>query len=370
MTRILLLTLALALTAFAPASAQDAKNKLDSLFADSVVAKGKGFEIKRTELDAMVISLKSAAAGRGQTPPPDFEKIVLQNLISLRVLLQKATDADKAKGREQFTSGLERAKTNSQLSDEEFNERLNRQIKAQGLTKAEWEKQGVEQATIQAMAERELKIEISDDAAKKFYDENPARFEQPEMVRVSHVLISTQDPSTRQDYGAEKKVAQHKIAEDVLKRAKAGEDFAKLAKEFSDDPGSKSTGGEYKFGRGQMVPEFEAASFALKTNEVSDIVTTQFGYHIIKSSEKIPAKKVEFATISKDLKEALKRQEFEKQFPEFLEKQLDAADIEVLDEKLKLPPDAFRRKTDSKSETKPDAVPEKESAAKDKDPKK
>ena len=81
--------------------------------------------------------------------------------------------------------------------------------------------------------------------------------------------------------------------EGLLKRARAGEDFAKLAKEYSEDPGSKDKGGEYKFPRGQMVPEFEAAAFSLKTNQVSDIVTTSFGYHIIKLSEKIPAQKVE-----------------------------------------------------------------------------
>ena len=82
--------------------------------------------------------------------------------------------------------------------------------------------------------------------------------------------------------------------EGLLKRARAGEDFAKLAKEYSEDPGSKDKGGEYKFPRGQMVPEFEAAAFSLGTNQVSDIVTTRFGYHIIKLSEKIPARKVEY----------------------------------------------------------------------------
>jgi parvulin-like peptidyl-prolyl isomerase len=185
--------------------------------------------------------------------------------------------------------------------------------------------------------ERELKVSVSDDEVKKFYDENPSRFEQAEQVRASHVLIGTRDQATGGDLTDDEKKAKRKLADDIRKRAAAGEDFAKLAKEFSDDPGSKDNGGEYTFGRGKMVPEFEAAAFSLNTNQVSDVVTTQFGYHIIKLSEKIPAKMISLTEVADDLKEGLKSQELQKQLREtdLLEKLQQDASVEILDEKLK-----------------------------------
>jgi peptidyl-prolyl cis-trans isomerase C len=327
------------------ARAQDAKakDKMVELFGDPVIAKGKDFEIKRSQLDNAMISLKSAAAGRGQPLPPNADGLVLKNLISMQVLLAKATEADKAKGNELFKEGVEKLKANSKLSDEDFAERLKLQIKSQGQTREEWEKQGIDQGIVQALVERELKVEITDAQVKKFYDDNPSRFEQPEMVRASHVLIATKDLTLGQEYSAEKKAEKKKLAEDIQKRAKAGEDFAKLAKQYSDDPGSKDNGGEYTFPRGQMVPEFESTAFSLGTNQVSEVVPTQFGYHIIKLSEKIPAKTVEFAKVEKDLRDGLKQQETQKLFPDYLEKVMADAKVEILDEKLKKLDEATRK---------------------------
>ena len=265
-----------------------------------------------------------------------MEQQVLDRLIQIQLLLAKATEADKAKGKEQFEKSLETYRTENNISDTEFNEKLGPQLRMQGVTRDEWNKQQIEQATIPAVLERELKVTVTDDQVKKYYEENPARFEEPEMVRASHILLKTQDMTTNKELPDDKKAAKRKQMEDLLKRARAGEDFAKLAKEFSEDPGSKEKGGEYKFPRGQMVPEFEAAAFSLNTNQVSDIVTTQFGYHIIKLSEKIPAKKVELAKVSPKIKDFLKGQAIQGQIKDYLENLKKDAAVEILDEKLKL----------------------------------
>ncbi|HVP27812.1 MAG TPA: peptidylprolyl isomerase [Myxococcota bacterium] len=120
---------------------------------------------------------------------------------------------------------------------------------------------------------------------KKFYDDNPQRFHTPERVRARHVLLRVpKDATPEQTAAIEKRMA------DVRARLEKGEDFAKVAAETSEDPGSKDRGGDLGFfGRGQMVPAFEAAAFALEPGGLSPVVRTDFGFHVIRVEEKAPA---------------------------------------------------------------------------------
>ncbi len=142
---------------------------------------------------------------------------------------------------------------------------------------------------------------VTDEEVKKFYNENPETFSEPEKVRVSYILLLGFDPQTNAQLSDEQKQIKLKQIEAILKRARAGEDFAKLAKKYSEDPGSKDKGGELPpFARASadpqhaMVPEFEAAAFSLETNQISDVVTSVYGYQIIKLIQKIPAKTMPF----------------------------------------------------------------------------
>ena len=316
------------------AAASKPAAKLNELFPDKVIAKGKGVEVSRNQLEDEIIRFKAQVAGRGQTVPPEqmemMERQLLEQLIQVQLLRAKATDADKAAGKTLADKRFEEAKT--KLGSEDA---LNRQLKLMGVTREEVQAKWAESATAESVLKRELKVNITDADAKKYYDDNPARFEEPEMVRASHILLTTTDPKTNAELTEDQKAAKRKQMEDLLKRARAGEDFAEMAKKYSEDPGSKDKGGEYTFPRGQMVPEFDAAAFSLGTNQVSDIITTRFGFHIIKLSEKIPAKKVEFDKAASNIKDGLTQQALQKQFPDYIAKLKQDAGVEILDAKLK-----------------------------------
>lgn len=123
---------------------------------------------------------------------------------------------------------------------------------------------------------------------------------QYDQVRARHILIKTVDEAGNKLDDATVAAARAKI-EDILSSIKAGEDFAKLATENTEDPGSKETGGEYTFGRGQMVAEFENTAYNLEIGEISDVIETQFGFHIIKLEERIPATAEQIEQAKQDL---------------------------------------------------------------------
>ena len=129
-------------------------------------------------------------------------------------------------------------------------------------------------------------ISVTDDEIKSWYDGHPDRYQQAEERRASHILI----PLSKDASEADQKAARDK-AGSLLKAARANPgDFAKLAKENSKDPGSAQNGGDLGFfARGAMVKPFEDAAFALKVNEISDVVQSDFGLHIIKLAEIKPA---------------------------------------------------------------------------------
>jgi peptidyl-prolyl cis-trans isomerase C len=301
---------------------------------ETILAKGKGVEIRRSQLDKEVAAVKSQVAAEGRAVKPEqtieVERQVLEQLINIQLLEAKATAADKAAGKDAAEKRLVTAREKIGSA-----EALDAELKRMGTTREVLLAKWIQALTAEVVLKREFKVSITDEEVRKYYDRNPTEFEAPEAVRASHILLSTVDPQTRTPIPDDQKAAKRKEAEALLKRARAGEDFAKLAREFSEDPISKTRGGEYTISHGQMVPEVEAAAFAMNTNQIGDIVTSSYGYHIIKVSEKIPAHQIEFANAASDIRNMLTQQAIGQRFPAYIAQLRQEAGVEILDESLK-----------------------------------
>lgn len=307
------------------------------LFADRVVARGKGFEIKQSQVEEMYLSFKGHRAALGQTVPdslrPQIEADIIDKLIATQLFLRRATDQDKAKAKQIAQDFL--AEQKKQVASEDS---FRRQLMGVGMTTNQFEAQIREQAIVKAVIDREIKAAktVTDADARAFYSTNSSLFQEPEMVRAAHILIATRDTVTGKPLTPEAKLQKKRLAESLVTRARAGEDFAKLVREFSQDAASKDRGGEYTFPRSKddprraMAPEFEAAAFSMKVNQVSDLVETGFGYHIIKTLEKIPARKIPFSQVETRIKDTLVRDAVEKELPNYIEKLKREAGVEIL----------------------------------------
>jgi peptidyl-prolyl cis-trans isomerase C len=174
------------------------------------------------------------------------------------------------------------------------------------------------------------KIQISDDDLKAYYKAHEAELKTPEMVQARHILFRVVDNASE-----EEKQKSLKKAEEILDKIKSGEDFAQLASEFSEDTVTKTNGGDLGvFARGRMVKSFEDAAFALEQGEVSEIVETPFGYHIIKVDEKIDASVTPYDSIKESIKQRLIQERTQSEISAFTEKALKDAGVEFHTELL------------------------------------
>ena len=242
---------AAASTNVAPAATNAIANPeaaMTALFGDPVVARGKGVDIKQSQLDTVAGNLKQIFAARGMAVPPNVDGQALQALIFQQLILAKATAADRARGKELFTNSLQKLKTNQRLTDAQFDQTLEKQLILRGQTRSQWDEQNIEQATVPIVLERELNISLTDAEAKAYYTNHPADFEQPEKVRLGDILLLTIDPNARTPLPMEQQQAKRKKIEDLLKRARGGENFTNLAAQYSEDPVSRENSALRWFG--------------------------------------------------------------------------------------------------------------------------
>jgi len=283
-----------------------------------------GTVITRKEFDIELNQVKiKISQGRQAVSDAKLEKIkndILENLINRELLYQQSQKKGvviEEKIVEDYLSSLKQKFPNQ----EEYEKALKDfSISENGLKLKV--KMGY---AIQNFIDKQIadKVAVSEKESKTFYDVHPEFFKQPERVKASHILIKL-------DTNAEesKKASAKEKIENIQKKLKEGKDFAALAREFSEGP-SKDNGGDLGFfTRGQMVPPFEDAAFSLKTGEVSDLVVTRFGYHLIKVTEKAAAQTIKFEDAKEKIVQHLKQEGTKKELQLYIENLRKTASIE------------------------------------------
>ncbi|PAB57639.1 peptidylprolyl isomerase [Anaeromicrobium sediminis] len=220
----------------------------------------------------------------GKTFLEAVEENVLEKMINDEVIKRymekekiQITDEEVQKEYEQYKESIGK--------DQDFNEFLKENDMDEEFVKEQVIRSGLYAKKFQEKVIADTSLD--DEKLKKYYDENSATYN-IEQVRARHILVSEEDK-----------------AKEILEKLKAGEDFAALATEFSKDPGSATKGGDLGFfPKGVMVPEFEQTAFSLKPGEISDLVKTQFGYHIIKVEEK-KNEVIKFEDVKEEIKSKL-----------------------------------------------------------------
>jgi len=235
----------------------------------------------------------------------EVKKAVLENLIGRELLFQESKKNNIAVNDKEVAEQL--ANIRKQFSSEAEYQGF---LKGMNASEEEVRARIRQDMAIRLFVEKTIgsKITIPAREVRSYYDGHPDYFKKPEQIRASHILIKVDPQATPQ----QKEDARREIKK-IQQKLKDGEDFAGLARQFSQGPSSARDGDLGYFGHGRMVKPFEDAAFVLKPGEVSDIVETQFGYHLIKMVDKKPAETIAYEQASAQIEQFLKREKVRKE---------------------------------------------------------
>jgi parvulin-like peptidyl-prolyl isomerase len=294
---------------------------------------------------------KKATPAAEQTPEriADIKKRVLDQMVDDRLLVEEAKKKTIRVSQLEVDEGVKKVRGRFN-TEEEFNKELQKE----GMNNDEFRKHIQDQLATIKLIDQEVKAKTpppGDDEIKALYDTLDAILQDKpipgshtaseldelkslakaverrfgERARARHILIRVNPDGSKE----EKDAALKKI-KDIQSKLKKGEDFAELARKYSEDPGSKDRAGDLGyFSRGDMVPAFDKAAFSMDVGQTSDIVTTDFGYHIIQVQEKKAASKMSLDEIKDDLREYLFQQRGAKRFESYVKELRSKADVKI-----------------------------------------
>jgi peptidyl-prolyl cis-trans isomerase C len=288
------------------------------------VARVNGVAIMQKDFDNAFRHVEKRIAAQGKELSEaqilEIKKKILENIIDTELLFQAAEKEGVKPPEENFKKQWEQIQGRMK-KDAQFKAG----IEEMGYSESELKNQIKRQMTIQQfVVDKFVKpAKVSPEEIKSYYSQNEKAFHSPEQLKASHILIKVEPGAD----DAKKAEAKKQIL-DIQKKIKNGEDFAALAEKFSQCP-SKSNGGDLGyFERGKMVKPFEDAAFQLKVGDVSDVVTTDFGYHLIKLTDKKSEGTVPLEKASPNIENFLKQQKAQQDVTAFLKTQKEKSKVE------------------------------------------
>jgi peptidyl-prolyl cis-trans isomerase SurA len=294
---------------------------------NSIITKS---ELQRSRETSIQEAKEKLGAGAGEEVVKR-EKDTLRDLIDQQLLIQKAQDLGIT-GDTELVKKLDDIRKSMNLDSMEA---LQKAAEAQGVSYEDFKQNLKNQIVTQQVIQREVgsRIQILPDQIKKFYDEHQKDFERPETVRLSEILISTQQPSVDKNKPAPPEPqlleAAQKKAEEALAAIKKGEKFEEVAKKYSDGPSAQQGGDLGQFKRGTMAKELEDRTFAMKPEETTDVIRTRQGFVILKVTEHLPAGVPPMKAVEPNIQEVIYYQRLQPALREYLTKLREQAYIDI-----------------------------------------
>lgn len=289
-----------------------------------VVARVNGTEVTRKELidEARGAFKQLGQMGVRRQLDAQFHREALEQILAAILLSEEAQKVGLAATDEEVATRL--ASLRSAFENEE---KFQAMVAAEGMTLEEFKKDLKRTMSVEKYVARQIATEvtISEEAQRTFYEQNKTRMQRPELVQVRHILVEV-----KADAGEEERQAAREELAGLAKRLQDGEDFAALAKEHSDDPGSREAGGQLPpIARGQTLPAFEEVAFSLPVGQRKDLVETPLGFHIIEVLNRQEEGIAPFEEVQEQLHQMLKSQAVQVEMKARVEALRLKADVQI-----------------------------------------
>jgi len=308
--------MAVAVPGLSPAAASE--------IVDRIVANVNGEIILLSDLRQQLALLKNlqSRAGAGGPDGGPSERLLLQSIIDEKIMAHYAKELNVSVKESEVDKAVEDVKSRNNLTDKT----LEAGLREQGATFEQFRERLRNQILIQRISSMEITgVSVSMDEAREYYEGHKSEFMKPGQVRASHIILLATENSDPERF----KQARQRI-DDIFRQIRDGADFAEMARRYSED-GSAPNGGDLGwFSRGKMLPVFEEMAFSLGVGQVGGPVSTQFGFHLIKVTDRKEPVATPFEQVAGAISRRLENDAYQKKQMAWIQRLRDQAYIEIL----------------------------------------